>query len=233
MNTDSAEEIFGKAISQLIHDIRNPLNIIIGFSQMIQIDENINPEIRNYVKKIFQSGMFIEELLTNIDYYVIEKSELEESEISIEDEIVQILSNKTESFAEKKITVDYQINENRSFKFSQILFRKVIENLFLFSMKGFKSSHIKKIIFRIMTKPGFFEIYYSDTSEPVDIKTGYFSFDEVLKAKRGLGPTFVEKYLQLYQGSIQYYAGQKWRDLTGSDPLFVETRQGFHLSIPV
>ena len=46
------EKIFGKAIPQLIHDIRNPLNIVIGFSSILQIDETINDEIRSYIQNI-------------------------------------------------------------------------------------------------------------------------------------------------------------------------------------
>ena len=49
------EKIFGKAIPQLIHDIRNPLNIVIGFSSILQIDETINDEIRSYIQNILYS----------------------------------------------------------------------------------------------------------------------------------------------------------------------------------
>ena len=58
------EKIFGKAIPQLIHDIRNPLNIVIGFSSILQIDETINDEIRSYIQNILYSSFKIEELLS-------------------------------------------------------------------------------------------------------------------------------------------------------------------------
>ena len=67
------EKIFGKAIPQLIHDIRNPLNIVIGFSSILQIDETINDEIRSYIQNILYSSFKIEELLSNIDNYFLDE----------------------------------------------------------------------------------------------------------------------------------------------------------------
>ena len=76
MNKEDKEKMFGKAIPQIIHDIRNPLNIIIGFSSILQLDDSINEEVRSYLKNIILSGMHIEQLLSNIDYFMMDTLDL-------------------------------------------------------------------------------------------------------------------------------------------------------------
>ena len=49
---DEYKKYFGKAMPQIIHDIRNPLNIIIGFSSIMQIDDTISQENAQYLQKI-------------------------------------------------------------------------------------------------------------------------------------------------------------------------------------
>ena len=50
---DEYKKYFGKAMPQIIHDIRNPLNIIIGFSSIMQIDDTISQENAQYLQKIY------------------------------------------------------------------------------------------------------------------------------------------------------------------------------------
>ena len=69
---EDKDKIFGKAIPQIIQDIRNPLNIVIGFSSILQIDETINTEIRSYLHNILYSSFKIEDLLSNIDNYFLD-----------------------------------------------------------------------------------------------------------------------------------------------------------------
>ena len=97
------EKIFGKAIPQIIQDIRNPLNIVIGFSSILQIDETINTEIRSYLQNILYSSFKIEDLLSNIDNYFSEEDNLYFENIHIQSEWNRFLKQKTYDINDKEI----------------------------------------------------------------------------------------------------------------------------------
>jgi len=210
---EEKDVIFGRGISQLIHDIRNPLNIIIGFSSIIQIDESINEEVRVYLKKILQSGMAIEQLLSNIDYFMMDKKDIEETSINIKDEIDLFLKSKVDLISEKQIWFNVEnsnLSEDFSIVFSPEIFTRILENLFLFSSKAFRSTNTKEIIVSYNAKGSDFYLLYVDSSDLVNLDGEYFTFNEVLQTKRGLGPKFIEQYVKLYNGTISY---NKNRDL--------------------
>ncbi|HOV14253.1 MAG TPA: histidine kinase dimerization/phospho-acceptor domain-containing protein [Spirochaetota bacterium] len=228
------EEIFGKGISQLIHDIRNPLNIIIGFSSIVQIDETVNDEIRTYLKKIFQSGMAIEQLLSNIDYYMMERYDLEETTIDVEEEANIFLKSKADIINEKQVIVNINYNDKILIKFSPEIFNRIFENLFLFSSKAFRTSKIKEVIVFFKQIDNFFYMVYVDSSDFVLINGDFFTFNEVLDSKRGLGPKFIERFVNIYNGNIYYL---KNRDLNKKLEEFglsfnVKNYNGFIIKIP-
>ncbi|OHD18636.1 MAG: hypothetical protein A2086_17035 [Spirochaetes bacterium GWD1_27_9] len=234
-NNKECDNIFGKAIPQLIHDIRNPLNIIIGFSSIIQIDETVNDEIRTYLKKIFQSGMFIEELLSNIDFYMMEKLDLEETKFNVFQETNNFLKLKNEIIAEKGIIINQISDKDKDIdiRFSLELFRRILDNLFLFSQKGFKSSKLKEIQIVYKKEDKNFIIFYSDSSEPVFIEGDYFSFEDVLKTKRGLGPQFIEKYVEDYNGEVYYKTSKNWHAVLEDNNLTSQLNHGFIIKLPI
>jgi light-regulated signal transduction histidine kinase (bacteriophytochrome) len=229
---DDNEDIFGKAISQLIHDIRNPLNIIVGFSSIIQIDESVNDEIRSYLKKIFQSGMMIEQLLSNIDYYIMEKMDLEETEFDIIKETDNFFDAKKETIEEKQVTVRKFHEEKILTRISTEIYTRIFENLLQFSLKGFNVVKMKQIMIFFKKIDKDIVIYYTDTSEPLFIENDYFSFEEVLKAKRGLGLEFNSKFVRSYGGEISYKYGKKWQIIMEEFNQPVKTNHGFIIRIP-
>jgi light-regulated signal transduction histidine kinase (bacteriophytochrome) len=230
--SDNEEDIFGKAISQLIHDIRNPLNIIVGFSSIIQIDDSINEEIRSYLKKIFQSGMLIEQLLSNIDYYMMDKMEPEESGLDLILETDNFYNIKNEILKEKEINVSKYYEEKIISNISPEIYNRILDNLFQFSQKGFNIVKLKQIQIFFKSEKDELLIYYTDTSEPIFIENDYFSFDEVLKAKRGLGLEFNRKFVSLYGGNISYKYGKKWQAMMENFNPSIKTNHGFIIRIP-
>ena len=231
MHDKKNDDVFGKAIPQLIHDIRNPLNIIIGFSSILQIDETVNDEVRNYLKKIYHSGMFIEQLLSNIDYFSMDKKDIEVKTFDINSEIDNFFKSKTEIIADKKIIVNIINKNNIEIDFSTELLTKILENLFLFSMKGFKSSKNKEIFVIVKSVNNKLILYYSDSSENITINSDYFTFEEVIKAKRSLCPIFIKKYISLFDGDIKYYYLKNWVEKIND--IKINTNHGFIIEMPI
>ncbi|HNZ27125.1 MAG TPA: hypothetical protein PLG34_06670 [Spirochaetota bacterium] len=225
------DELFGKAMPQLIHDIRNPLNIIIGFSSIIQIDETVNDEVRGYLRNIFHSGMFIEEMLSNIDYFSMEKIDLDESEFEVTQAIQNFFKTKNETITDKKISLNIFSENEITVRHSLEILNKILENLFQFSLKGFKSISSKDIFISIKKENNNLLLRYSDSSEPVHIKGDYFSVDETIKIRRGLGPIFVEKFVEIFNGNTKYYYLKDWYEI--NKDARIKTNHGFCISLPI
>jgi sensor histidine kinase regulating citrate/malate metabolism len=227
-----SEEIFGKAIGQLVHDIRNPLNTIIGFSSIIKIDDTISVELKDYINKIFNSGMAIEKLLSNIDYFMMDRVVTDIVEFNVMDSIKKYLEMQFDLQNEKEIVVNYLIKEAIDFKFSLEIFNKIIDNLFSFSLKGLRVAKKKELEIFIKKENDTLILLYTDSSSPVFIEDNYFTFEDTLNAKRGLGPMFIEKYVNIYKGSIEYHYGKKWQSVCFNYSNNIKNNHGFIIKLP-
>lgn len=228
-------EIFGKAIPQLIHDIRNPLNIIIGFSSIIQMEESLNDETKNYIKKIYQAGLSIEQMLSNIDIYIMGTDELQKDYFNIKEEIETFINTKNDIISEKNIYIRNINIPDLRINFSPELFKRILENIFYFSLKGFRNSKIKEMFIYIKKEnennKDILTIYYGDSSDIIPVNGDYFTIEEILNNKRGLGLIFLERFINYTNGSIQYLYGNKWEQY--SKNLNIKTEHGFIIKIPM
>jgi len=234
-NNNKPEEIFGKAIGQLIHDVRNSLNTVIGFSSILRVEENINKENRAILNKIYLSGLDIEDHLMNIDYYMIDSNEVmtKKENFEVYGFLKGYFENKKEIFEEKQINLNL-VNETKiEINFSKEVFSKIFDNLLRVSYKGLQSSKVKDIEICIKNNNGNLLIIYTDSSSPVFINSNYFSFDEVMKSGRGLGLLFVEKYIIMNNGEISYLYGNKWANFITNVSTKIKNTHGFKINLPV
>jgi len=228
------EEIFGKAIGQLIHDLRNSLNTVIGFSSILRVDENINKENRTLLNKIYLSGLDIEDHLMNIDHYMIESNEImtKKENFEIYEFLKEYFKNKKEILDEKQINLNLLNEMKIEINFSKEVFSRIIDNLLRVSFKGLQSSKVKEIELCIKNNNGKLLIIYTDSSSPVFIESNYFSFEEVMKSGRGLGLLFVEKYVVLNNGEINYLYGNKWTNFITNISTKIKNTHGFKIMLP-
>lgn len=231
MTKEEKEKIFGKAIAQIIHDIRNPLNIVIGYSSILQIDETINDEIRSYIQNILYSSFKIEELLSNIDNFFLDEDGQSVERFKILPEWNRFLRRKANEINDKEIRIIAQIEENIEINLVKENFFYLLNNLFAFSMKGMKKNANNEILIRIERNEKNTVFYYTDSTSPIFIENNYFTYDEVQSCKRGLYPLFIEKIINDANGNICYFFGKRWNNLT--EKFFdKKTSHGFIFYIP-
>lgn len=94
-------------LSNMSHDIRTPLNAIIGYSNLAEKEELTLPQARGYMKRIRNAGRHLLELIND----VLEMSRIESGKIELEEkqtDLREIVSGMEELFTaqmeEKKIT---------------------------------------------------------------------------------------------------------------------------------
>ncbi len=227
------EPLFGKAIGHLIHDIRNPLNVIIGFSSLMQSDEDMPDEIKDYIGKIYYSGMMIEEMLTDVDVMNSDNADLDKTEIEISSLFKEIFEVKKMIFPDNKIVFNLINTEDTRITVSAELLKKIMDNLYNFSRKGLRTVQDKIIYIQYIIESDYLRIIYSDTSDPVEISDDYFTYDDVVKARRGLGLLFVKKYIDLTDSKITYLKHIDWKTYASRIGLNIKTEHGFVLKIKI
>ena len=229
----SSEEIFGKAIEQIIHDIRNSLNIIIGYSSLIQTDNVSNNEAKEYHKRILESGTMVEKLLSSIDDYIITDLDINKIQFNVILETKNFFSKITNK--DKNISVQIEnLNTNPiNINISQELYKKLLDNLYQFSLKELRNKEQKNIQILLKKDKTNLIILYSDSSTPVYIADSYFTFEEIIESKRGLCLVFIEKYVELLNGNVEYCYGNKWYSLISKYLKKNKNSHGFIIEIPV
>ncbi|MBR2752414.1 MAG: response regulator [Lachnospiraceae bacterium] len=89
-------------LSNMSHDIRTPMNAIIGYTQLARRDGITNEEVQNYLEKIDNSSQFLLELINDI----LEMSRIESGKMEIESarsDLCHIMSHIRNMFAEQMI----------------------------------------------------------------------------------------------------------------------------------
>ncbi len=229
----SYEEIFGKAIGQIIHDIRNSLNIIIGFSSLVLTDSNLDNESKKYYNKILLAGSSIEKLLLSVDDCITEDYEIINNNFDILAETKNFFKEQTDILKDFKIKIEYLSDTSIVINSSLDLYKKLLNNLFQFSLKDFRNIEQKNIQIGFKLVDNELNLIYSDSTLPIKIVKNYFNFEEVLASKRGLCLVFIEKYVKLLNSNLKYFYGNNWNDIILKYSKDFNNNHGFIIKIPI
>lgn len=121
-------------LSSVSHDIRTPLNAIIGYTKLAKRDEMSLEEAKTYLSKIERSGLQLQELIDDI----LEMSRIESGKITVNEEpedILSIMDDVRDIFSvqmkEKNMafSVDASSVENRFTVCDRTLIGRVLLNL--------------------------------------------------------------------------------------------------------
>ncbi|RQW80446.1 MAG: hypothetical protein EHM14_04830 [Methanothrix sp.] len=201
-------------MANMSHELRTPLNAIIGISSLLQLEESLNPEQRNLVDILRNSG---EELLSLVNN-VLDFSKMEAGKINLEIQPIY-LSNCIESAMEtfssaasaKGLKLSCSVDDNipaivvgDSRRLGQIL-KNLLDNAIKFTERG-------KVAIHVSTDPnGFIHFTIKDTGIgiPIDRRDCLFeSFSQVDDSLTrrfhgiGLGLATSRRLVELMGGQI-------------------------------
>lgn len=86
LEADRANRAKSYFLSRMSHDFRTPLNAIMGFAQLLELDENLTPEQLDNVSHIRKGGMHLLELVNE----VLDISRIETGQLSLSMEPVRV-----------------------------------------------------------------------------------------------------------------------------------------------
>lgn len=107
---EKASRAKSEFLSRMSHELRTPMNAILGFGQLLEIDEAVLPEQKNQVSEILKAGHHLLELINE----VLDLASIENSRINLADELIACddllheCMNLAMPLAEQRgITLDY------------------------------------------------------------------------------------------------------------------------------
>ncbi len=143
--SEDASRVKAMFMANMSHEFRTPLNAIIGFSSLLQMEESLNPEQKDLVDLIRNSGEELLTLVENIlDFSKIEagRIRLETSPFNLYNCIESALSMFSSAASAKGLNLAYSIEEDTpaivigdSSRLEQIL-KNLLENAIKFTERG-------------------------------------------------------------------------------------------------
>ncbi len=136
---EAANESKTRFLFNMSHDIRTPMNAIIGFSELLEQHIDEKEKVRDYIGKIKSSSSFLLSLIN----YVLEMAQIESGKADLKTD-VGYLNNLTDSLKavfeptcnEKGLTYSYTLNIKHAYIICDITkFREILLNIIGNSIK--------------------------------------------------------------------------------------------------
>jgi two-component system CheB/CheR fusion protein len=200
-------------IANVSHEIRNPLNAILGFSQLLRNPDLTDYDKENYLDLISSSGTILKSIISN----TLDISKIEANELHIVfapcnlNEIMKNLHtqfNNSNSNSEVTITLSNALADNESSintdsnRLIQIL-SNLLENAQKFTKKG-------SIYFGYTVSQSLIHFFVTDSGKGIDTKHTDIIFQRFRQVDRqalnsgiGLGLSICKKLVALLGGTIE------------------------------
>ena len=213
----SATQAKTQFLANMSHEIRTPMNAILGYAQMLKIDEKLNQNQKDAIDTINRSGEMLLSLINNI----LDLSKIESGALSMEKETYDfciMLKEIKNMFTYKILSKGLEFNINTQNNLPRFLYgdktkaKQVISNLISNSIKftpqgsidlnvKFQKLNEKDIKITINVKDTGVGIHQNDKEKIFE----YFEQgnNEISKKSgTGLGMAISKKYAQLLSGDI-------------------------------
>jgi PAS domain S-box-containing protein len=198
-------------LSNMSHELRTPLNGILGFSQLLEIDEKLNGQQSLYVDEILKGGRHLLDLINEIlDLSRIETGKLKVSFklINVNSLIEECINLVSPAAQKRRISVEAHLSDCQDayVKIDEIRFRQIILNLLDNAIKY--NCEAGTITIKSLNKEGFLEIHVLDTGVGIaedhlfDIFEPFFRVGNTTAEGAGIGLSLVKKLTMLMGGNV-------------------------------
>ena len=212
--TLDAHETLKKFLAFFSHELRSPLNSIIGFSELIQIDlpKLDTATVSSYIGSINQSGKHLLQLINDIlDLSKLEAGRLELHYMSIPiRQFIEALTKSVQPQMEaKRLSFDIQISDELDdIVADDVRLKQILLNLIT---NAIKFSHVEsKITVKVVRVDNSVEFGVTDEGigiRPDELPRLFMPFQQTSAGKRkqegtGLGLSITKKLVELHGGTV-------------------------------
>ncbi|MEO8168489.1 MAG: ATP-binding protein, partial [bacterium] len=213
--TQEASDTLKKFLATFSHELRSPLNSIIGFSDLLTSQfEGLSPEaVQDFMKNINASGKHLQQIINDIlDLSKIEAGRMELHIASypisyFEESINRVLAAQIK---EKGILLEFKFSHDfEEIVVDQTRFRQILFNLVSNALKFSSPGGVVSIASQRVGNDLQFEIRDNGVGiKPEELSTLFKPFRQALSSKElnhqgiGLGLAITKKLVELHGGSI-------------------------------
>lgn len=212
-------------LSKMSHELRTPLNGILGFAQLLEIDESLDEQQRDFVQEILNGGSHLLSLINEI----LDVSRIETGNLKVSIEEVHLLTvinecvNIVQPLAKKKnISIYQQLDEYQHLLVlaDPVRLKQIILNLMDNAIK-YNRENGKVIIFCHL-KGNEIVIHIVDTGVGLSVEeyakvfVPFYRIEGTKEEGTGIGLSLVKQLVHLMEGEIGVTSNKG----TGSDFCF-------------
>jgi signal transduction histidine kinase len=202
-------------LSNMSHEVRTPLNAIIGYSYLLENNDEDSKEVKKYIKEISNSGDNLLKLFENITYL----TQLENNDVLIKisscsiDKIFDTLLLKYNTLITKNsLDIRFTCNFDKTGPLEIITDKNILMRIFeILIENSIKFTEHGEISFGIKSTSPQFKFFVQDTGfgiNPDDISSVFDKFRKFnyttsrLFEGAGIGLTIAKKNVELLRGEI-------------------------------
>ncbi len=198
-------------LSKMSHELRTPLNGILGFAQLLEIDETLNEEQQDFVQEILSGGKHLLSLINDI----LDLSRIDTGQLKVSIEEVDLLTIINECIhivqplvMKKRITIHNQMDHSQTVTVlaDPIRLKQILLNLLDNAIK-YNREDGKVMIFSYM-KQNEAVIHIADTGVGLSVEEYQKVFVPFYRIKgtqeegTGIGLSLVKQLVQVMGGKI-------------------------------
>ena len=196
--------IVGQFASMILHDIRNPVSVIKGYSDILQI-KNTEPEkVKNYAKAIQKEALSLNALAGEMLDYSRGDIRLNLSIIELDKLVDEVLSNIRKKVLDSNIELNSSVNYTGPVLLDYDRIYRVLLNLCDNSRKALYEGG--KISIEINGNSSSFEIKVIDNGDGIRLELLDKVFDPFTSFSRsggtGLGMLIVKNIIEAHEGTV-------------------------------
>lgn len=198
-------------LSKMSHELRTPLNGILGFAQLLELDESLNEQQHDFVQEILNGGSHLLKLINEIlDISRIETGKLKVSieEIHLKNVIDECISIVQPLAKKKNISIQKQLHQGQDvlvladpMRLKQILLN-LLDNAIKYNREGGQVNiccHLEgdaQVVHIVDTGVGFSAEEYSKVFVP------FYRIEGTKEEGTGIGLSLVKQLVHLMGGKI-------------------------------
>lgn len=204
-------------IASISHDIRTPLSMILGYSNLITEDENVNKQLRSQAKIIAQNADKIKDMVsdlnlaTSLQYNLLDLNAKSVNIVNIVKEAVIDCINR--GVADKDVVNITITNDNIYALVNKDLIIRAIVNLITNSCIHNNNQCNISVVVSDKSMDGFVSIIISDDGigippDKIDLINSYDYTDSWINKSHGLGLVIVKNIIDLHKGNVKIESRQ-------------------------
>ncbi|MFC5649174.1 sensor histidine kinase [Paenibacillus solisilvae] len=205
LNRKEQEKQIEMTTTGLIHEIKNPLTIVKGYSDLLARDKKLDQTSQGMVNNIQIAGSHMNSIVSNYkDFIASGKLNIEETDIlEIVKESISLTSIRA---GEENISIHFREGKSIKAKIDKDKIRQVFINLINNSIEAMQGKKQKIIKIRIKRRNNDIHLVCTDTGSGIPEekwKQIFSPFQSSKEAGRGLGLSICQRIINSHGGNIE------------------------------